>query len=635
MITGRLSRAQFCAIDLQDYPKIDESQLSLNDRALFRKRKRSIELYSLGKDHDFIFNETGRNRQQVAQDVKRFATTHNSGEILAWSALIPRRRIHPENPDSPRNKKRRKDIIFSRGTFTKLLARYPSIKKELDNTIFGRSPDGKPSNKLVTPQLIHQQFLNSCRNAGLTDRDYPLVTEDRGRRALSNYRMRCLAAKPEAVFNALYGKQAIAELQNQTGRTPAIARPERIYQRIEIDGHELPFVGVIELPGAHPLRPILKAMSEITLVFVVECGVAAILGYSIKYGKNYGSRDVLRAVRKAIVPSKPLDLDPRLGLKYPENSGLPCNVIDELEWALWLELHFDNCIGHLSPFLLSQLPATVPIASPRAAPDTHAVIESVNKVIDKMFKDVACGTAGGWAAAASEAERIGLTHEIVEQIVDVAVATYNSMPPLGSNYTKIELLRRYARDPRSLIARIPKSLRPRYKLYDFEATLSIRGNKRRTIGGPPLSRPFVHFHHGDYTSEDLARRFDLIGKKVVLRGESDDLRTLDCWLADGSSLGRIEVLGPWRLSKHGFETRSAADKLRRRGFSAMTDNPVLTVITTLQKLAATDSRAASQLANVLQETGIHLFTNNTIAPSASPGPKSDFTDPFPSLGTIF
>lgn len=631
MIGNRLSRALFRSIDIQAIPDVDVSLMSSNHRNLVRRRKRSIEMYSYGTSHKEIFRLTGRNRQEVAEDVGRFMTRDRNGTILGWSALIPGRRVRPENPDSARNKKRRKNAIFARGTFTKLLATYPAIKIGLDNLICGRTPDGKTRDKVIAPGEIHAGFIELCRQAGLTNRDYPLVTEDRGRRALSDYRGRLLAEKPNEVLSALYGKDAERELRTGTGREQAIPRPTRFYQRIEIDGHELPFCGAIELPGANPFRPILKAMSAITLVFVVEWGSACILGHSVRYGKNYSSRDTLRAVRKAILPWRPLELDPRLGIKYPDGYG----QMDEQQWVLWTELHFDNFMAHLSPFLIAQLPASVPIASPRAAPNTHAVVESVNGVIDRMFKDLSCGTAAGRAEAAAEAERLGLTCEIVEQIIDVAVATYNSTPPSGSTYSKIELLQRYVSDPRSLIARIPESVRPRFKLYDFEAVLPVRGTKRKTRSGPGLTRPFIHLHHGDYTSVSLAGRFDLIGQNLIVRGESDDLRFLDCWLEDGSPIDRVHVLGPWALSKHGFETRSAADKLRRQGVCKFGENPVQIVISSLQEIARTDSRAASLLAMVLQESDIRLSATGVSVPDQNMVSTSAIVDPFPELGTFY
>lgn len=640
-MTNSFSRKFFRAFELDGLDEVITDALSSEDKRTFEARQRSVALCHAGHPYKTITEQTGRSRQQVIADAKRVLTIDENGKKLGWTALIKNKRHDlPENPDSKRNIRRRKGFIFGRGAFSKLLAANPTIKAGLDNLIGGKNPDGSPRAGTISPREIHDGLLALCREAGLSDTDYPIVTADQGRRALYDYREKILKKHPEIVLRALYGDSVIQELRNAAGRTPSIEYSSRLFEAVEIDGHELPVFGAIQFPSAHPLRPMIAALKHITLVFVVERSLSAILGYSVRYGRSYGASDVLRAIRRAIVPWTPLDLDPRLGLRYLDGAGLPCGVIPGLAFALWRDLHWDNLAAHVSPFLMDQLPACIPISSPRAAPDTHAIVESINAEFDRLFRGTRIDKAS--PDAAESAMALLVTPQVINQIIDVCVANFNVTPPAGSNVPKLEILRHFANDPRSIIVRVPEPLRKRFVLYDFEAVQRICGSKRKTAG-QKITRPFINFAGAKYTSEELARRFDLIGKELVLRGTSEDLRVIRVWLKeDGTPLGELNVIGQWQIARHGFETRKLWDKIRRKYKDRESRNPVATVLMHLMNEAKSSSRAALQLATVIQESGDGLsdllrlagrdpYTAATVTTAG----HHDGGDLFPDLDTLY
>lgn len=642
MTAQRLDRREFMTLDIDSFEEPDLSNHSETLRVMFESRQLALRLYHQGESHQEIFARTHRTRQQVSIDANRFLARSQNGRINGWNGIIPYVQIQSSNSTQRTDKRPRKGAKFARGELKRLFDRHPAIQVGLENVISGKNPkknpNGKATGNTTTPQQIHEEFLNLCRAAGVDDSEYPLVTVEKGRKAIRDFRKRFLAKKSRASLRVLYGNEVDRELQNGTGSGPSTPPVTEFFQRVEIDGHELPYKGAIEIPGAHPLRPILKALSSMTVVVVIECGSSSVLGYELRYGKNYSSMDTFRAVRKAIVPWKPMELDPNLGIHYPENGGLPSGLIPELAWALWRDLHWDNFSSHASEFLLTQLPGCVPIQSPVAAPDTHAIVESFNSVLDRFFKGSACSTLGGIPKASKTAERLRMTTQIIEQLMDVVIATYNAGSPRGSNISRIELLRRFASDPRSLIAYVPEHRRASFKIYDFEYVLTIQGSKRRSKN-VSIVRPHLYFREADYTSNELKDRFDLIGAKLLIRGDSGDLRTIECWNSDGSYFGSLDVCGSWKHGMHGFETRSMFGKLRHQGKLVAADNPVLQVEMSLRQLALKDSRYAAHLARVMKETGgssaFPVSTKKECEDIQAPAPEAIIVDEFTDLGTMY
>lgn len=412
------------AMDLDSLDEPNLSRLSEAQSMKFELRRLAVRLYHQGESHKEIFAKTHRDRQQVNNDINRFLTTNRHGRLSGWNAIVPNIQIRDADHISAKDKRPRKGARFARGELQRLFNRHPSIQFGLKNVIFGKTPDGKTTGKKITPQGIQSAFLALCKAAGVSDSEYPFVTVEQGRKAVLDFRKRCLAEDPVASLRALYGNDVYRDLQNGTAGGPNAPAVTRFYQRVEIDGHEIPYKGAIEIPGSHPLRPIVKALSSMTLVTVIECGSTDVLGYSLRFGKNYSSMDTFRAVRKAIEPWEPMELDPDLGIQYPNDGGLPSGLIPELAWALWRDLHWDNFSSHESKFLLTQLQGSVSIQSPVAAPDTHAIVESFNSVLDRYFQSSACGTFQCTLKAEKAAEQLRMTTQIIEQLMDVAIATY-------------------------------------------------------------------------------------------------------------------------------------------------------------------------------------------------------------------
>src|SRR6185436_8241964 len=74
-----------------------------------------------------------------------------------------------------------------------------------------------------------------------------------------------------------------------------------------------------------------------------------------------------------------------------------------------------------------------------------------------------------------------------------------------------------------------------------------------------------------YQNEVLARSPDLIGTKLTLHVDPDDLRCIKAFLPDGTELGILTAHGAWGRIPHALETRRAIMSLRHRKLIAYTE----------------------------------------------------------------
>lgn len=75
-------------------------------------------------------------------------------------------------------------------------------------------------------------------------------------------------------------------------------------------------------------------------------------------------------------------------------------------------------------------------------------------------------------------------------------------------------------------------------------------------------RPFVYYEGVKYSNEVLLRSPQLINKSLELLINTDDLRVIKAFLADGSELGNLTAIGKWGVSPHNLRTRKAINKLK-------------------------------------------------------------------------
>jgi hypothetical protein len=95
-------------------------------------------------------------------------------------------------------------------------------------------------------------------------------------------------------------------------------------------------------------------------------------------------------------------------------------------------------------------------------------------------------------------------------------------------------------------------------LLNIEAIRTVRGNIRQG------RRPYIEYEGARYHNDILSRTPGLIGKRLKLIVNPDDLRSLVAYLPDGSEFGTLTAHRPWGRTPHTLEVRKAILALQHR-----------------------------------------------------------------------
>ena len=131
-------------------------------------------------------------------------------------------------------------------------------------------------------------------------------------------------------------------------------------------------------------------------------------------------------------------------------------------------------------------------------------------------------------------------------------------------------------------------------LLNIEASRIVRGNFR--LG----RRPYIEFEGAHYRNDVLARTPDLIGKRLTLSVNPEDIRSLVAYLPNGSELGILTAHGFWGRTPHTLEVRKAilALKHRRLLWYTTEQDPIQVYLDYLATQSHKSKGAARKFANV-------------------------------------
>jgi putative transposase len=123
----------------------------------------------------------------------------------------------------------------------------------------------------------------------------------------------------------------------------------------------------------------------------------------------------------------------------------------------------------------------------------------------------------------------------------VLIADYNGTEHEGVNFaTPLDAMKQ--RLQRFTVNQMPEEQRNEVTFLSLKASREIKGDVR--IG----RRPYIQYENVRYTNDLLAKSPGLIGKKVDLMVNIDDLRVIRAYLPDGAELGKLKAMGKWGLT---------------------------------------------------------------------------------------
>lgn len=586
--------------DLSLWPTVDLTLLDPKHAGLVGRRIEAVRGYVRGQPVQILSEQNGLSRQEIYRLVNRCIEEDPEGRIWGFRALVKSCHIQPYLRTATIDGTRPSQHGGAAGALTMLFDRFPTIREAVDALFLKKVEDGVVHESRMPIKVLHKHFLQKCKEAGLTAKHYPFNMNHRGRSALSSHIRRLFKSNLKRAVRARHGDDAARALSSSdAGPDSIVTRP---YERVEFDGHRLDLFCTIDLPN--PYGGIQRLiLNRLWLLVIIDVKTRAILGYTLVLNPEYNAEDVLRCVKHALTPWKPMTLTIP-GLRYPEGSGLPSGVFAECEWASWDELWFDNAKANLAKAVRSNLSRVVGChinAGPVKTPQRRPFIERIFQTFEENgFHRLPSTTGSGPNDSRRDdpeaaALRWNIAYQHLVELTDVLIARYNAEPHTGLGHrSPLEMLEYLIVNQGCEIRTVPEHKRQDLTLLNIRVVRCIRGDLKEG------KCPYVEFEGVRYYNDILRRSPDLIGVKLSLLVNPDDLRCVTAYLEGGREFGVLTAHGLWGRTPHSLTVRKAINKLRLRKliFYTDTEDPILVYMDYLNSQAETSKRARGQSAQL-------------------------------------
>lgn len=536
---------------------VDVTLLDEADREIFLKRKKAVDLYLTNeKSLKEITLSTGIKRRNLYRLIKRCIDYDTYGVVWGYRGLIPNKNIKKYELE-PRNKKFNESR--KTGEFELLLEKFPVIRETIDNLFFGQNQ--KISEPVMRAKQIHKKFVELCKQH-VPRTEYPFNTERLGSRALERYLVN-LRNRHFGKASSRYGHDAEQKAKNSGIGQQNYPQTMTPFQKVQFDGHRIDGIFIVKFTTPEG-DVVVKALDRLWVLCLIDSATRNIIGRPhICLNKEYNESDVMICVRKAVMPIK----RPRLsieGLKYQETGGYPSEQFPELQWSVWDVICFDNAKAHLANMVRDRLRVLIGCAinlGPVDRPMRRSFIERFFKTLTSSSIQRLINTTGSGPddPRRKEPEKMAvkyeMTYEHLQELVDVVVSDYNGTPHGALFYNSpLEVLEQ--RLNKGMIPRcLTESKRSEFLFLQMTTVKTVRGKIETG------KRPYIEFMRGEYRNDVLARSGHLIGTKLTIHVNIDDLRTVRAFLPDGSELGELVVAGKWSLTPHTLQMRKAINQL--------------------------------------------------------------------------
>jgi len=200
----------------------------------------------------------------------------------------------------------------------------------------------------------------------------------------------------------------------------------------------------------------------------------------------------------------------------------------------------------------------------------------------------------------------------IEELLEAALAAYNATPHDGLNgRTPLEAVEHAVHNRGAMLDWLPEGKRRTLCLMHTPRRATVRGYLAQG------QRPHVNFLGVRYTSPLLASTAAFLGQEVRLYYNSQDLRTVRVFAADGGEIGVLKAQGAWGEIVHDLKLRQEIVRLRgRKRLDGAIDHDFLQRFVDGKLAKAKRSRrAASEVAHTIRTLAAAPISTSALSPA--------------------
>jgi len=546
--------------DHTQWPAVDLDALDTLTREHVEQRQKALRGYLDGLKLLDILQDTGVRATEILRDLNRCTRLDIDGRIYGWRAQLPWKHTSGYSRTAPPQAKQGGQA----GTIGQFLCANRDIEQSLKEFVLKR----KGRSALLSSRYSHRDsyahLRRLCLEVGITANQYPFNTKDGGKRAIRRYCRELLLSDFAVHADVLGGPTARMRTRIGQGRGPRL-KSEMPFDIVCLDAHKLDFIGCIDIPRGHRVDVI--PIERPQLILVVDDFSSAILGYHVAIGEP-SAFDIARAIRAALIRWEPRALCVP-GHEYPEGASMPSAAIPGCAGLAWNVLFLDNAMVHRAHVVTETVRRRIGCAinfGPVGQWWRRPLVESLFSSLERRCFLRLCNSTGTGPSdpvkpkATENAIKYKFLLEEMLDLLDVLICTYNGEPKESlDGLSPLQFLSdALLCAPTQWLPRtLPPASRDLAELGVSVLELPVRGNRK-------LGRhPYVQYLGARYSSPVLSQFYELIGKRIRVHINEDDIGRFKAFLPSGEEIGFLMAPDAFSKTPHDSATRREILQARR------------------------------------------------------------------------
>ncbi|MBY4791649.1 hypothetical protein [Burkholderia multivorans] len=543
---------------------------------------------------------TGLSRSRFLRLVSRCLAPAPDGRIWGLRACVRGTRLQPLQRKKPISYQADPRAGFQ-GAFHKLLVDHPKIEQLLISELAGSGIKHLQPNRLAL-RGIQRAFLRICCEQGIQASDYPFCTKAKGSRALRKWVNETLMVQHgERWVTREYGASAGQAYGYQQGDGQS-ARLPKPYEAWELDEATIDVEAIYELPNAGGDWEEIELRRSF-VIRVLDIGSGAKLANRLVLAPQASAEDVAilfwDAVNGVTFNAEAVSA----GLLEP-GAGYPATMIPALRFAVPRIVYLDNALAHLADHvqhLISGLwGAKIKLGRPGTPQERPHIEADFSAQARRLIHQLPGTTGSGPDDPLRESAAVGIKDRVpvykLAEALDGYCANANILPAAAAGYiAPLERLRRNLACGALAPIYLPADKRrPHYFGKPCPVTVKVDLRNGR--------RPYVNFLSVRYSSDQLRRNVGLKDRRMWVRSDFRDLRTVLLFDDSGKEFDTLHALGRWGRFPHDVRIRKLYERLKRDGALGprADDRPLASLLACLESRAVGNRTAALQLAYLLE-----------------------------------
>jgi len=562
------------------YKKVDATAMNEEDRELFVRRKKAIDMRLDGYTGREIREQTGISESELTRMFKRYTVMLVEGVFLGEAGLVPHSRLSSNVRHKPLPNKHTESQGGLSGALSYTLGKHPKIAEKFVPEVFRKDFRYGHGSRYDKKHLC-AVFYNICEAEGVLADEWPLNQPRGASRTIRKYIKEILESDFERAALATGGKLALTHSRAGTGRPPLFDNYD-VFDLIEIDSYHVDAFFVLNLTGDRRVKT-KDVISRIWIIAAVCRRSNAVLAIKFVFSSEIRAQDLVDLICEAYTgcwtPRPTLNV---FNLEYSGSAGMPGYSIPALKNHTWGAVCLDNAMQHHANQVYELALYAIGFGinfGPLKQPARRAKVEALFKRISSRVMHQIESTTGSSPenGRAESPEKAAIYYQIdvddALEVMDVYTANYNGIPQGGLNKgnSPLEVLLAYCNDRHALLTTSSEVYLNSIALGSTSRIARVTGNMEKGI------RPRIKLDQAIYTSPDLANSAGLIGTKLTIRITPSDYRYVEAYLPNGIFFGTLTVEAAWRNIAHSVTTRRLVNRaFYKREFEIMEgENPLL------------------------------------------------------------